>query len=464
MDAAVCRRNFGRGFAGADDRDRRLGTRRDLYLSFFGEYPFGHENDAEIIAAIHRGLPPLLAELSQPLAALFASLLARDPADRPTDGRAAAELIASTAQQLQIDLFEATRNFGLLVAAVPKDDAPPEPITQASRVSLDPPSSPPNARCPPASASPAPLEIRTVLNGLPRPQGVGSGESLSSAVQRSGVSGSGDLASWDTRNYLDVASVAVPPPHVRGLGSPPMPARSAPPLDLATQINVASPAPAVAQSESAATAADRLVRRAAARWYRRMNPERNFPLSIVFSGKQIRIVGGRNLGITLGTEEIVIDRTDPVLSVEPNFPGCLISPPRADVHVSEETSVCRFWITPLVQGDLSEACVTIRYRGKVVETLATPTKVVTRTFAKLLAVAGIASPVLSKAMSVAGWNSDAGLRRSIPYAANLLGSLGPMRSSLCLAGFLIAAAATYFYVTRPLLSDDQEPTALLQNA
>jgi hypothetical protein len=210
----------------------------------------------------------------------------------------------------------------------------------------------------------------------------------------------------------------------------------------------------------AAAPAERLVRRAAVRWYRRMNPQRNFPLSVVFSGKQIRIVGGSGLGITLGEREIVLDHADPVLNVEPSFPGCLISPPRADVTVSEETTVCRFWVTPLVGGDLSEACVTIRYRGRVVETLATPAQVVTRTWAKVLAACGLVSPLANKALTIAGWNPDKLLRQSLPHVARLLTELGPVRSGLCLASVLLSAALFYFYVTRPLLSDEPEPGLL----
>jgi hypothetical protein len=193
-----------------------------------------------------------------------------------------------------------------------------------------------------------------------------------------------------------------------------------------------------------------------------MNPQRNFPLSVVFSGKQMRIVGGAGLGITIGEREIALDPAHPVLQVEPWFPGCLISPPRVDVVVSQETTVCRFWITPLVCGNLPEACVTIRYRDKVVETLATPARVVTRTAAKLLAILGITSGLVSKALSVAGWSTDDLLRRWLPYVADFAINLGLMQSGLLLTALLLAAAAGYFYVTRPLLSEQPEPTLLPQ--
>jgi hypothetical protein len=193
-----------------------------------------------------------------------------------------------------------------------------------------------------------------------------------------------------------------------------------------------------------------------------MNPQKNFPLSVVISGKQIRMVGGSGLGITVGNREIALDADHPILAIEPWFPGCLISPPRADVAVTQETTVCRFWITPLVCGDLDEACVTIRYRGKVVETLPTPARVVTRTAAKVLAVIGLVSPLVSKAMSLAGWDPEEILRGFVPYLADGIVALGPLRSGVLLAAILLGTAAAYFYITRPLLSEEPEPALLPQ--
>src|SRR5262249_7505683 len=152
-------------------------------------------------------------------------------------------------------------------------------------------------------------------------------------------------------DFLDVSSKLDISSRVVSLRPPPSPVAPAPlkPPSASERpaggrvASVAQPRPAQAVAPSPApapTPQQSLTRRAAARWYRRMNPERNFPLSVVFSGKQIRIIGGAGLGITLGQQEIVLEASDPVLSVEPWFPGCLISPPRADVHVSQENTVC----------------------------------------------------------------------------------------------------------------------------
>jgi serine/threonine protein kinase len=418
-----------------------------LFLCVFGDYPFGREGDRAIAEAIDRGPPPQLMQLPNPLRELFNFLLARVPAERPADGREAAGRIATAAQQLGVDLAAAREAFGRLVAGGLGN---------------------------PASAA----EPGTVIGPAQSPQPLRhAAKSLRDSKPHLDEMRSREF--FDIASRVEIASQAILlPPQPSAVASPPIeppwpepPPPKPPSLEPSTAIGLAplppvanaarSPVPALAPSRALPSP---LTRRAAARWYRRMNPARNFPLSVVFSGKQIRIVGGSGLGITLGQREIALDPDDPVLSVEPHFPGCLISPPSADVHVSQEDAVCRFWVTPLVCGDLSEACVTIRYRGKVVESLATPAKVVTRTAAKVLAVLGLVTPLLGTALDVAGWNATELLRRSLPYAGDLLSSLGPLRSGACLAGILLAAALGYFYVTRPLLSDEPEPRLLPQPA
>lgn len=369
-----------------------------LYLAIFSAYPFGEAGTEAIIAAIHRGPPPHLEGLPQPLATLLMSLLAVDPSRRINRADEAVAAIESAARELTIDLVAARTAWVRLVAATTNTTPPLEPATQVAPAGA------------PGREAPTPRES---------------------------------------------------PPESPAL-SPPR-RRSAEFFDISSRIGTPPPAPAP-QPVPMATAApmQTLTRRAAARWYRRMNPQRNFPLSVVFSGREIRIVGGSGLGITLGQQEIVLDPAHPVLEVEPWFPGCLISPPRADVHVSQETTVCRFWITPLVCGELPEACVTIRYRSQVVETLSTPARVVTRTAAKVLALLGLASPVVSKGLHLAGWDPDDLLRQALPYVGDALAGMGMMRVGLLATCLLLVAAGGYYYVTRPLLSEEPEPALLPQ--
>lgn len=370
-----------------------------LYLALFSAYPFGESDASAIRAAIDRGPPPHLDGLPQPIARLLADLLAVDPARRISRGDAAVAAIESAARDMRIDLAAARAAWARVVAATTNTTPPLEPATQVA------PSGGPDLAAPTPRQAPAPGGAATLAPPRRRPP-----------------------------EFFDISSTLSPAP-------PP----------------ASRPATAPAQPQTAP-----LTRRAAARWYRRMNPQRNFPLTVVFSGREIRIVGGSGLGITLGQKEIVLDPAYPVLAVEPWFPGCLISPPRADVHVSQETTVCRFWITPLVCGELPEACVTIRYRDQIVETLPTPARVVTRTMAKVLALLGLASPIVSKGLHLAGWDPDDLLRRSLPYLGDMLSGMGLMRAGLLLTCLLLAGAAGYYYVTRPLLSEEPEPALLPQ--
>ena len=49
-----------------------------------------------------------------------------------------------------------------------------------------------------------------------------------------------------------------------------------------------------------------------------------------------------------------------------------------------------------------------------------------------------------------------------PYLAEVVTGMGLMRSGLFLTSLLLAAAVGYFYITRPLLSDEPEPALLPQ--
>lgn len=426
-----------------------------LYLSIFGEYPFGHGDPEEIQSAIARRTPPRYEELPEPLYELLRVFLAPNPKNRWTDGRQAAAAIARTITQLGLYLSAGREAFAHLVATTSELSSPVGISSTIRRPDLD------------DSSELPPLQPKTEvgLPSPPTPQRMPTPPPPRAPREVEGVgAGGSSIDRGVLERYFDIASRAA-----AALATPGGSAKPAAPLNVPTTMTPTTPAPAAAPAatpkdpsptSAPSTVQNRLSRRAAARWYRRMNPDRNFPLSVVLSGKEIRIVGGSGLGITLGAKEIVIDPDDPVLSIEPSFPGCLVSPPRADVHCSQDTTTCRFWITPLVCDDLKEACVTIRYRGQIVETLPTPTKVVTRTTAKVLATFGLISPIAGKALHIAGWNPDQILRQSLPYAADLVQRMGLVSTGLILTSVFLAAAFGYYYVTRPLLSEDPEPQLL----
>lgn len=430
-----------------------------LYLALFGDYPFGHGDSESIQKSIDRGAPARITELPLPLAELLLALLAPEPSDRVADGRLAAAAISRAALTLGLELSTGRRHFAQLVAGLPHSvlEAPPisstirraeptgglvatagKPVptanTKSPTTKIIPPPGHPKPAPPPPAAGASPGAARPTVG--PLEEQVPSPPPGAPLVH--------------PREFFDLASTCGPaPPRA---AAPPVPAASMTPKTV--PVPLSPPAPEIAK-DSAAPTARQVKRRAAARWYRRMNPDRNFPLTVVFSGKQIRIVGGSGLGITLGAQEIVLDPQNPVLNVEPRFPGCLISPPQADVVCSQETATCRFWITPLVCGDLSEACITIRHQGQIVESLRTPTTVVKQTTAKLLAALGLVSPLAGKVLQAAGWNPEDLLKNWLPHATGFVNRLSPVHMGFLLTSLLLAAAAAYYLVTRPLLSDNE---------
>ena len=55
------------------------------------------------------------------------------------------------------------------------------------------------------------------------------------------------------------------------------------------------------------------------------------------------------------------------------------------------------------------------------------------------------------------------LRRFVPFAADTVARLGMLVSGLLVACGFLAAALIWYYVTRPLLSEEAEPSLLAEN-
>ncbi len=246
-----------------------------------------------------------------------------------------------------------------------------------------------------------------------------------------------------------------PPPAARPEAKPA--ARQAEYLEIQTSVIGPAEAGSVADAVRSAGGepAEGLRRRAAARWFTRMNPSRNFPLTVVLSGRKIKVLDARGMKVSVGTRDIVVDAEHPLLEVEPSFPGCLIMPPSAAVDVSEETTVTRFWITPLSEGEIPEACVRIRHRGRIVETLPTPASVVARTWAKLCLGLSALSPVLAQVFEGLGWTPATEIREGFPVVGWLFRTLGPAAGVLLLAGAFLLASVVLYRVTRPVASEPE---------
>lgn len=416
-----------------------------LYLLLTGEYPFGRENSTSIVSAV-RQPPTLDPELfSPPLRALLLQLLALDATQRPKHGTAAATTIGDTLFTLnqnlefahqQLVLGEAVRHvpmYAMLMAPLtvfPMPDAPQKDAGLTSGNQDEEAREIPTTNLEPALPPSAP-EVDTH-------------ETARSTFVPTPISD----------DFLDVSSVAQ---------QTPIPMDHQPPSTCPVE-EPATADPVFLETLSEEPTRDYyLRRRAAARWFLRMNPARNFPLSVVFSGKKLRIRHAAGMGVTLGTNEIVLDPSDPFVEVEPHFPGCMVTPPKCRLDLSAMTTVTKFWVTPLAEGPLPEACVKIIYHGRVVESLPTPTNVVTRAWAFVCLACGVLSPVVKQLLDGLGWNWTLAqeIREGFPILALLADRVGAVGTSFLLAIIFLLAAVVLYYLTRPIETGDNVP--LLDN-
>jgi len=229
--------------------------------------------------------------------------------------------------------------------------------------------------------------------------------------------------------------------------------------EMHSSVSMILPRPAPMQEPStavASTVAEPMLRRAAARWYSRMNPNLHFAVSIVISGRESRIVAARGMEVTIGKAEFQIDPDEPIVEIEPCFPGCLISPERLRIDVSPVTQTVRFWVTPLTEGDLDEACVRIFYRGRLVEELPTPTKVVKRTWGYVCIAAGLGWPIFQWVAQRLGWSPMDEINEGFPVVGRLFESIGVTAGSLLIGGVLLAIGGLIYRLTRPIEANQSE--------
>jgi hypothetical protein len=185
-----------------------------------------------------------------------------------------------------------------------------------------------------------------------------------------------------------------------------------------------------------------------------MNPERNFPLDVVITGRDVKVVAARGMKVAVGRQMLELDPSDPLLTVIPRFAGCLVVPPRLQLDVSPETVTARFWVTPLAEGDLPDACIELRYRGKLVESLPTPTQIVARTTARIFLGLGLLSPVILQTLEGIGWTFSQEVREGFPLIGHYFRFFGRSAGTLLFGSALLITAWICYRLTRPIAPSD----------
>jgi len=179
-------------------------------------------------------------------------------------------------------------------------------------------------------------------------------------------------------------------------------------------------------------------RRASVRWYRRMNPERMYPLTVVLAEGRLRQVSKPGVGQKTAGEQLVVTKEDPFVRVRPVLPGCLCYPDEQVVDATPKLVEVRFQVVPQVVGTIEEARVEFYQRHRLMTAVPLPLVVSRQTLAVVLGSLGVAWPVLGTMLKSAGGNEPTDLAATWlqwllaqPHALEVGLGLGAVAAIVC---------------------------------
>ena len=189
-------------------------------------------------------------------------------------------------------------------------------------------------------------------------------------------------------------------------------------------------------------------RRATARYFRQMNPLRVFPLVVFFSEKKIERIEVEGVAQAEARRSIRVTEEDPHVDLVPHFPGCLVTPERSRLDVKGSVTRAVFEVTPLAEGMLSTARVDIFHGGRKVEEIATPTRVVKLTSARVAVAASVVGPVFSTLLETLAVDRGGAGSAPVRLLRWVLESVGGWTGLGFVFGAVSLAAGGFFYFLR----------------
>lgn len=179
-------------------------------------------------------------------------------------------------------------------------------------------------------------------------------------------------------------------------------------------------------------------RRASVRWYRRMNPERMYPLTVVLAEGRLRQVTKPGVGQKTAGEQLVVTKEDPFVRIRPVLPGCLCYPDEQVIDATPKLVEVRFQVVPHVVGTIEEARVEFYQRHRLMTAVPLPLVVSRQTMAVVLASLGVAWPVVGTVLKSAGGNEPTDLAATWlqwllgqPHALEVGLGLGAVAALVC---------------------------------
>ncbi len=144
---------------------------------------------------------------------------------------------------------------------------------------------------------------------------------------------------------------------------------------------------------------EKLLRKTTVFYRERMNPETLNKLAVILSSEKIYEklkIKIDEIARAATDKALEIDKELPIVEVVPEFPGCVCVPSVRKLNAEKEYDAATFLITPLQTGDIPDAKVKLYHKGKLIETIPCPAKVVKTTAAKISAGAAVVVPLLSQ--------------------------------------------------------------------
>ncbi len=165
-------------------------------------------------------------------------------------------------------------------------------------------------------------------------------------------------------------------------------------------------------------------RRTTVRWWSRMNPNRTFPMLVIFSLHEVEKIVAEAVEQVQSKTRLKIKESDPFVKVVPHIPGCLVVPPELDVDTRPAMAEGRFHVTPIAEGDFDDAYVELHYEGKVVDKIPIPTRSVAQTATKAAGFFAVASPVLSQLLETYGIDVADRPAEAATFVSRIVNALG----------------------------------------
>jgi len=194
-------------------------------------------------------------------------------------------------------------------------------------------------------------------------------------------------------------------------------------------------------------------RKATVRYYEQMYARHNYPLLVVVSKRSIQQIVKQHVAQVESKKSFKIRRGNPFVTVRPILPGCLSVPAEITLDVKPKVAEAKFWVTPTAEGVLEDARVEVVYEGKVVSTIAVPTRVTTQTIAKLTGGAAFFSTTAGPFFEAFGISVK---KAGASFVADLLADMAGGSMRFGMAGVLAFLALVFFLRRRPKAGPETE--------